>query len=92
MHDPGAASRRLAALRVGKVRRHLLFQQGDQFRLQEGVVVGDVQADDALALQLRTEEKAIRSVVVVPVDELPSAPKFLEAYSFNDVDAYLSGR
>ena len=34
---------------------HLLLQQGDQLGLHEIVVVGDVEADDALALQVFPE-------------------------------------
>lgn len=34
------------------MRRHLLLQQGHEFGLHEGVVVGDVEADDAGALQM----------------------------------------
>lgn len=37
------------------MRPHLLLQQGDQLGLHEGVVVGDVEADDAGGLQVRFE-------------------------------------
>ena len=37
------------------MRRHLLLQHGHQFRLHEGVVVGDVEADDAGTLQMGLE-------------------------------------
>lgn len=37
------------------MRPHLLLQQRDQLRLHEGVVVGDVEADDAGALQMGLE-------------------------------------
>ena len=37
------------------MRPHPLLQQRDQFRLHEVVVVGDVEADDALALQPAAE-------------------------------------
>lgn len=37
------------------MRPHPLFHQRDQFGLHEGVVVGDVEADDAGVLQMRPE-------------------------------------
>lgn len=37
------------------MRPHPLLQQGDQFGLHEGVVVGDVEADDAGVFQMRPE-------------------------------------
>lgn len=37
------------------MRPHLLLQQRHQFGLHEGVVVGDVEADDAGALQMGLE-------------------------------------
>ena len=38
-----------------ELRPHLLLQQRHQFGLHEGVVVGDVEADDAGALQMGLE-------------------------------------
>ncbi|MCS6625644.1 hypothetical protein N0B44_22275 [Roseibacterium beibuensis] len=37
------------------MRPHLLLQQRHQFGLHEGVIVGDVEADDAPALQVFAE-------------------------------------
>lgn len=40
---------------ASEARHDLLLQQRHQFRLHEGVVVGDVEADDAGALQMGLE-------------------------------------